>query len=178
MHRINRSFCAGRPYTPACMLTFNRKQSVTVSPSLDMEQPLNWFRCCDSRPSTFEMATSWRNPFETEEIKKRCSPGVWFISNGSPLSWLFLCYAFVSSIAYRQSSWTTLLSPTCIKYISITLSRIRKSHLDPLRSELREPYCVNYALEADTKTKKCKKILYVIPMKEKGKKEGCRQTTV
>ena len=70
------------------------------------------------------------------------------------------------------------MSPTCIKDIGIYSFKNPEITFRPSDEWASGSPLVNCVLEADLNSKKCKKILYVIPMKDKGMRERCRQTTV
>lgn len=60
--------------------------------------------------------------------------------------------------------------------LAFTLSRIRKSHLGPSMTEPQEHHLsLVFWKQTPRLSKKCKKMLYIISMKNKGKKERWKQ---
>lgn len=124
------------------------------------------------------MARSQRNTFETgAKMRIICSTGIWFISNGvtSQLAIFMLCvYKF-------NCLWAVFLNHFIEanvhkNILAFTLSRIRISHLDPSMIEPQKPHLsLVFWKQTWRLSKRCKKILYIISMKDKGKMERWSQ---
>lgn len=60
--------------------------------------------------------------------------------------------------------------------LAFILSRIRNSHLDPSMTEPQEPHLsLVFWEQTSRQSKKCKKILYIMSMKNKGRRKRWRQ---